>query len=472
MLGLTKQYLFLYIILLTCAELPTISKAKYPLMSYPKLIFASLCLFGSLTISISYADTESTSIWALNVGGLELRDLNGAKYMADDCDHNSCQAVDSVVGTHDQQIYNSYREGNLRFSRAVANGQYDISLHFMEPRDIAVGERQFDVLVQGVVYISNMDVRKLRDGRIQSALSRTIPNISVTNGTINLELRGNKGLPVISGFQVQRRSATTESDWELIWSEQFEVDGQPDSNKWSIDIWPAGKVNSEDQTYTARNKNLRIENGLLIIEAHREQFRDAKYTSARIHTRNKVDLQYGKVEVAARLPKGQGTWPAIWMLPSDPYRYATSCSSPDEWQGSHTCDAWPNSGEIDIMEHVGYDPNIIHGTVHTKSNYWLNWNQHKGSIQLRDVDRQFYRYGLEWTPNSITTLVNDIPYFTYHRRADDWKQWPFNHPFHIILNLAIGGDWGRAGGPIDDSAFPTHMAVDYVKIFKPKGPGQ
>ena len=117
-----------------------------------------------------------------------------------------------------------------------------------------------------------------------------------------------------------------------------------------------------------------------------------------------MDLLYGKIEVSARLPKGQGTWPAIWMLPSDPFRYATTCDSNEEWQGSKHCDAWPNSGEIDIMEH-GYQPNIIHGTVHTKSNYWKNCNKYKDSIQIEDAHKHFYRYGLVWTKDSIAKSI-------------------------------------------------------------------
>ena len=266
---------------------------------------------------------------------------------------------------------------------------------------------------------------------------------------------------------MRQRQPTDTSPWALLWSDEFNKDGAVDADKWNIETWPARKVNNEDQTYTTRAKNLRIKDGLLVIEAHKEDYAGAKYSSARINSAGKMDILYGKLEVRARLPKGQGTWPAIWMMPTDPFRYATNCGpSKVDWQGNGACDAWPNSGEIDIMEHVGYDPNIVHGTVHTKDYVWVHWSQRKGSIKLDNVHENFYRYGLEWTPDSLTTTVNDVPYFTYYRDSDDWASWPFNHPFHVILNLAIGGDWGRAGGPIDNSAFPLRLEIDYVRAYR------
>jgi beta-glucanase (GH16 family) len=224
-------------------------------------------------------------------------------------------------------------------------------------------------------------------------------------------------------------------------------------------------VNDEDQTYTDRAKNARIENGLLIIEAHQEQFNDAQYTSARLNSLNKGDFLYGKAEVRAKIPAGQGTWSAIWMLPSEPFKYATTCQEGEDWQGNSTCDAWPNSGEIDIMEHVGYDMNRIHGTVHNKAYYWKNWEQRKASIEGVNVDQEFHVYSVEWTPEDITVYFNEIPYFYYKNEKSDWRAWPFDHPYHIILNLAIGGAWGRSGGPIDNSIFPVRMEVDYVRVF-------
>ena len=439
-------------------------------MTASKSIISSLiaALGFSLMANWVAADIHSPVVWAVNVGGGQFNADSVLQYQADDCDEKHlCLNVPAVEGTQVQPLYKSYRTGELLFSQPMDNGVYDLTLHFMEPEDLAKGERLFDVLAQGDIVIGNLDVRSSRDGRMRSALSRTIPNIQVTEGQFEISLKSLKGLPVISGFGVRQRQSTGESAWTMLWQDEFDQDGSVNADKWNIETWPARKVNDEDQTYTTRAKNLRIEDGLLIIEAHKEDYAGAKYSSARVNSAGKMDILYGKIEVRARLPKGQGSWPAIWMMPTDPYRYATNCGpSKIDWQGNGACDAWPNSGEIDIMEHVGYDHNIVHGTVHTKDYVWVHWSQRKGSIKLEDVDKNFYRYGLEWTPDSLTTTVNDIPYFTYYRDSDDWASWPFNHPFHVILNLAIGGNWGRAGGPIDNSAFPMRLEIDYVRAYR------
>jgi len=250
-------------------------------------------------------------------------------------------------------------------------------------------------------------------------------------------------------------------------NDEFNYEGKPDPNKWSYDIWPARKVNSEDQAYTDNLKNVQVKDGNLVITAYKEVLDDAQYTSGRIHSQGKGDFLYGRVDVRAKLPAGQGTWSAIWMLPSTPFKYSTTCKENEDWQGSATCDAWPNSGEIDIMEHVGYDMQTIHGTVHNKAYYWANWEQRKASIEGKDVDKAFHLYSIEWTPTDITVFFDNTPYFFYSNESTGWRAWPYDHPYHLILNLAIGGSWGTAGGPIDDSIFPVSMEVDYVRIFKP-----
>ena len=206
---------------------------------------------------------------------------------------------------------------------------------------------------------------------------------------------------------------------------------------------------------------------MLIIEAHKEDYEGASYTSGRVHSEGKGDFLYGRFEVRAKLPRGQGTWAAIWMLPSDPYRYSTTCEPGEDWQGSSTCDAWPNSGEIDIMEHVGYQMGHVHGTVHNEAYYWLKWEQRKGRILLDDLDEEFRVYALEWTPERIDIFVDDTHYFSYMNEGTGWNAWPYDHPYNLILNVAVGGAWGRAGGPIDDTIFPQQMLVDYVRVFAP-----
>ena len=352
----------------------------------------------------------------------------------------------------------------------MPNGDYAVTLHFAEPFDQAIGSRVFDVLVQGQPIFQQLDVRANRDGHHQAALSRTVDQIAVSDGRLEVALKAVQGAPILSAIEAFQRVSGPDTAARLIWSDEFDdasKDGRqaPRSDRWAIDIWPAGKVNDEDQAYTARHQNVRVESGVLILEAHQEAYQDAQYTSARVHTKGLLDLQYGQIEVRAKLPRGQGTWPAIWMLPSNPFKFATTCdASVPEWQGNADCDAWPNSGEIDIMEHVGFDPGVVHGTVHTKAYYWANWNQHKGSIVLPDFD-QFHRYQLIWTADQITWLVDDIPYFSYVRESQDWAAWPFSEPFHLILNLAMGGNWGRAGGPIDNRALPARMEVDYVRVY-------
>ena len=271
--------------------------------------------------------------------------------------------------------------------------------------------------------------------------------------------------PLLSALVVRGKPPEPEN-WRLVWSDEFDKDGPPDPERWNIEEWPARVVNDEDQAYTSRRENVRIENGQLVIEAHKEDFGAARYTSARMQSQGKGDFLYGRFEVRAKLPQGMGTWPAIWMLPSDPFTYATTCSDDPDWQGSADCDAWPNSGEMDIMEHVGYQMGHVHGTVHTKAYYWAVWKQRKGRIILDDVDEAFHDYVLEWSPERIGVYVDDTLYFTYLNEGTGWESWPFDHPFHLILNVAVGGMWGRSGGGIDDGVFPQKMFVDYVRVYE------
>ena len=410
-------------------------------------------------------------VWALNLGGEAYLDINGVPYQPDSERVGGTQGhMGQVLGAQDDTVYQTFRQGDLRLVRTIDNGVYDITFLFSEPEDIEAGERVFDVQAQGTTVIESLDIIAARDGNSRFALDRTVTGVDVRNGQLEVSFRASKGVPVLSGLVVRRREPDTR-DWTVDWFDEFDRDGAPDPEIWVVEEWPVGRVNEEDQAYTKRSRNLRVENGALIIEAHREDFEGARYTSGRLHTFHKRDLLYGRVDFRARLPGGRGTWAALWMLTSDPFRYATKCSaSPEEWQGDDDCDAWPNSGEIDIMEHVGYDMHRLYGTVHNKAYYAGNGQHRKGSVEVRDVEQAFHVYSLEWTPELLRVYYDGVPYFTYVNDGKGWESWPYDHPYHLIMNLAIGGLWGRAGGPIDDAIFPVRLEVDYVRVFKPVSP--
>ena len=407
---------------------------------------------------------ESDVVWASNIGGPAYTGVDGTPYSAEESvSGGEIGSMETVKGSQDAFLYKSYREGDIRIAHPIENGTYDLTFHFAEPNDYARDERLFDVIAEGQRVIEDLDVMLFRDGKIESALTVTTPNVVVSDGELNIEFEASVDEPMLSALVVRDKSRRS-GPWKLVWSDEFEGETL-DAAKWSPDVWPPRKVNDEDQAYTARKNNLRVEDGKLVIEAHREDYDGARFTSGRVHSDGKGDFLYGRFEIRAKLPAGVGTWPAIWMLPSDPFRYATTCGEGEDWQGSSTCDAWPNSGEIDIMEHVGYQMGHIHGTVHNEAYYWVKWEQRKGRILLDDVDEAFHVYALEWTPERIDAFVDDVHYFTYVNEHSGWEVWPYDQPFHLIMNIAVGGAWGRSGGGIDDDAFPVQLLVDYVRVY-------
>jgi len=242
-------------------------------------------------------------------------------------------------------------------------------------------------------------------------------------------------------------------DMVLVWSDEFDYNGLPDSKKWSYDTEgnATGWGNNESQYYTAsRLKNAEVKDGFLSITAHREDFEGFKYTSARLVTRQKGDWLYGRVEVKAKLPDGRGMWPAIWMLPTD-------------WSYG----GWPASGEIDIMENVGYDPYKIVGTVHTEAYNHMIGTQKGATTNVQSCYGDFHIYAIEWEVREIRFYVDDLHYFTFTNEGTGYKAWPFDKRFHLLLNVAVGGNWGGMQG-IDDSIFPRSMIVDYVRVYQKK----
>jgi beta-glucanase (GH16 family) len=235
---------------------------------------------------------------------------------------------------------------------------------------------------------------------------------------------------------------------KLVWSDEFNYKGLPDSTKWSYNVGGHGWGNKELQYYTNKQLgNARVENGNLVIEVKKEQLEKNAYSSARLVTKGKGDWLYGRIDVRAKIPKGTGTWPAIWML------------------GSTTPLKWPDDGEIDIMEHVGFDQGVVHGTVHTKK-YNHNIGTQKGaSITVPDCSETFHIYSLDWDAETVTVLVDDKPYFSFKNEHSDKTAWPFDAPMHLLLNIAVGGGWGGQKG-IDDTIFPQKMEIDYVRVYQ------
>jgi beta-glucanase (GH16 family) len=210
-----------------------------------------------------------------------------------------------------------------------------------------------------------------------------------------------------------------------------------------------GWGNNELQYYTeAREENARVGGGVLTIEARRESYQGSDYTSARLITKNKGDWLYGRFEIRAKLPEGRGTWPAVWMLPTD-------------W----VYGGWPRSGEIDIMEHVGYDQNRIHATIHTEDFNHMKGTQVGNSIMASNVAEEFHVYAMEWRPDRIDAFLDGERYFTVTDTGGGIGAWPFDQRFHLLLNIAVGGNWGGVEG-VDPSVFPQTMEVDYVRVYE------
>jgi len=251
-------------------------------------------------------------------------------------------------------------------------------------------------------------------------------------------------------------AATPPPGYQLVWADEFskDPDGLPDPTKW---IYEEGFIrNHEAQYYTKeRKENARVENGQLIIEARRENFPNpsskgppmAGYTSAALETRGKADWLYGRIEVRAKLPAGKGVWPGIWMLGSDENQPGIG---------------WPKCGEIDIMELVGKQPGVIHGSIH----YFRGGKKvtETKELHVAHPEADFHVYAAEWTPDRIDIFVDGTKYNTFAvSKADNDGQNPFRKPQFLLLDLALGGG---LGGEIEDSILPQRMVVDYVRIYQ------
>ena len=238
-----------------------------------------------------------------------------------------------------------------------------------------------------------------------------------------------------------------QADWNIIWHDEFEG-SQLDLKNWTFDIGGNGWGNAEWQAYTDKPENIRIEDGMLVIEAREDTTLPAgrPYSSARIKTQGLHSWQYGRIEARIKLPYGQGIWPAFWML------------------GENISNkGWPASGEIDILEFIGREPDHIYATVHAPG---YSGGDGVGSSIVTSADslkNDFHIYAIEWQENEIRWYFDDRQYFKLTPN-DVPDAWVFDHPFFIILNLAVGGRW--PGYPDETTIFPQFLYVDYVRVYQ------
>jgi beta-glucanase (GH16 family) len=265
-------------------------------------------------------------------------------------------------------------------------------------------------------------------------------------------------------------SSVSIAQWKLVFSDEFNYAGLPDPNKWDYET---GFIrNNESQYYTkSRLENARVEDGTLVITAIKEKYPNpaydpnsqnrpgritreyADYTSASLITSGKESFLYGRVEVRAKLPTGRGTWPAIWMLGTNIRQVG-----------------WPTCGEIDIMENVGFDPNKIHGNIHTQSYNHTRKTNKGATVEIDKPYEKFNVYAIEWFDDHIDFFIDDNKYFTFKNEGTGNAVWPYDKEQYLILNFAIGGDWGGQKG-IDEIIFPQKYYIDYVRVYKQEKSG-
>lgn len=247
----------------------------------------------------------------------------------------------------------------------------------------------------------------------------------------------------------REQKSPSNQGWKLAWSDEFFNEGLPDSANWSYNTGGHGWGNNELEYYTKEGSgNAFVRDGMLHIVAKKEQKEKNSYTSARLVTAKKHSWKYGRIEARLQLPKGVGLWPAFWML------------------GGNINEAdWPKCGEIDIMEHVGYMPNTILGTIHTEAFNHVKGTQRGGEYKIDNPYHQFHIYAVEWDADKISFYVDDHQYMEFSNEHKTVAEWPFDQPFFIIINLAIGGNLGGAKG-VDESAFPATYLIDFVRVWQ------
>lgn len=260
-------------------------------------------------------------------------------------------------------------------------------------------------------------------------------------------MKTNNLLPLLLGLLLPGfLLAQTESgNRTLVWSDEF--DGpEIDKTKWAFAGGAGGFGNNEMQWYTNKPENATIEDGHLVITTLKKKMAGWPYTSAKLMTRDA--WTYGRFEVRAKLPVGVGSWPAVWMLPRE----------------SSYGKGWPDSGELDLMEHVGFDPGVVVYTAHTGSFNHKIGTQKSRSVSVPDAQSVFHVYAIDWSPEKVDFLLDGEVVYTFENMHQTYLEWPFDQPFYLILNTAVGGDWGGREG-VDNDSLPWKFSLDWVRIY-------
>nr|WP_319509987.1 glycoside hydrolase family 16 protein [uncultured Draconibacterium sp.] len=241
-----------------------------------------------------------------------------------------------------------------------------------------------------------------------------------------------------------------QDEWTLVWSDEFDGDSI-DANNWNFALWKAGRVNNEWQQYVKDTACYSLDDGFLSIRAKKTgENKKGGYTATRLNSKGKQEFKYGRIEFRAKMPasEGKGTWPALWMLGSN-----------------HDEVHWPKCGEIDVMEYVGFQADTTHNNIHTQFQYGTT--DYHGTVPTATAEEEFHNYGIVWTKDSIQFYL-DTPdnvtniYAPERKTADNW---PFDQPFYLIMNFAVGGVWGGKMG-VDETIFPQEMVVDYIRVYQ------
>lgn len=258
-------------------------------------------------------------------------------------------------------------------------------------------------------------------------------------------------LSVLFGVFFLNTTEAQQSMWKLKWHDEFNYDGLPDSTKWNYEV---GYVRNDELQYYTRERlqNCRVNSGYLTIKCRKEDYKDFKFTSASLNSKGKGNFLYGKVEIRAKIPASRGTLAALWMLPV-----------------KNEYGDWLKSGEIDLVERAGYDAEKLHFTIHTEAFNEFARTKQGTIIETGEKQKEanFHIYSMEWYPDKLLFFLDEQKVFQFDKQAGDYRQWPFDKPFYLIMSLALGGPWaGRQG--IDEYALPQKLLIDYVRIYEEK----